>query len=214
MRAAARSASIETRGIDAPGANHAYSAARVAGELGPKVRPGPHQPRRDRGRRDPGSGELGAQAVREPHGGELGRAVRQQVRHADQPADRRDDAEPTTAARPHPGDQGQGQVDRTPLHGADRLLEVRAGQRGERPDLDDTGDVDGDLDRTELVLHPRQLLLDEVGVADVADHRAGVDALVGQGEHGAVQLLGVPRPQHGQEAAPAELASDEQAEAA
>ena len=86
-----------------------------------------------------------------------------------------------------------------------------SGEQG--PDLDDAGDVDGDLDRSELVLHPRQLLLDEVGVADVTDHRAGVDPLVAQGDHGAVELLGVPRPARAGSRA-AQLAGDEQAEAA
>jgi hypothetical protein len=106
------------------------------------------------------------------------------------------------------------EVDRAPLHDVDSLLEVLSRQRGQWSDLDDSGDVHGDLDRPELVLDAAHLLLDEHVVADVAHHRGGIDVIVLQGSHGTVQLGGVPRPEHRLEPAPAELPRDQKAEPA
>ena len=136
------------------------------------------------------------------------------MRDAHQTADRGDGAEPAAAACAHLRDHGESEVDRPPLHDVDGLLEVLSGQRGQRSDLDDSGDVHGDLDRPELVLDAAYLLLDEHVVADVAHHRGGIDAVLLEGSHGTVQLGGITRPEHGLEPAPAELSRDQETEPA
>ena len=139
------------------------------------------------------------------------------MRHADQATDRGDDSDPTTTGGAHAGQDREAEVDRTPQHRADGVLEVPQRHRLERADLDDAGHVQGDVDASFVGQDGRDRRLDVVGHRDVAHVRPelGMGRELARQDGRSVRQLGVVAGQRVHGKAPAhQLPAHRQAQAA
>jgi hypothetical protein len=101
---------MEISGRLAPSENQVNSSS-LAGEPGLQVGAGTHEPGHHRGDRHRAAAEFGPEPIGEPDGGELGRAVRQQVRHAHLAADGSDGDDPAVVLAAHDRQRRQGEAD-------------------------------------------------------------------------------------------------------
>ena len=118
------------------------SLSGLSGEAGLQVGAGAHQPGHDGGDGHRAASEFGAQSLGEADGGELGRAIRQQVRDAQLAADRGDGDDPAVALAAHDWQRRQGQAGGRERHGVQCGLEVLRRGLLHRADLDDPGVAD------------------------------------------------------------------------
>src|SRR5437773_8757792 len=158
--------------------------------------------------------ELGPQAFREAHEGELARAVRQEMRHADLAADGGHVHDAARPAASHLGQDGENGVERPPevdLHGCPEIFNVHrlSGTYDDGPRIVDEG-----IDLTELARDARHQALDLVLARHVTRH--GAHAPAGGGELLARPLERRLVPSTNRHACSLrhELAGDDQAESA
>src|SRR5262249_14630179 len=149
-------------------------------EQGVARAPRAHEPRTDGAHLYALAGEFGTEALREADQGELARAVRQEVRHADLAADGGHVHDATGPPASHWGQHGHDGVERSPeigLHGQAEVLDAHGVNGTYR---DDAGIVDERVDRTQLTGRARDEAFDLVLTGHVTNHREHVPVGSGQ----------------------------------
>ena len=111
------------------------------------------------------------QSLGESDGGELRAAVRQEVRHADLSADRRDVHDPSMSLTLHHRQDGQRRVDDAPVHDVHQRVVVVDAHRRRGADFDDAGVVDQDVDAAKRLHRRFDQVRDLIGTGHVAHDR-------------------------------------------
>ena len=134
--------------------------------MGPHLRP--HDARADAVHRDVFPRDLLGERSREPHHGELGRAVVRYVGVACAARDRRDvDDPPAPALRPHPDDRRLVHQERPPGVHIHDAVPLRRADFGDGVGDDGPGGVDHDIDPAEALERSREHGVDRGLVGDI-----------------------------------------------